>query len=120
LQEKDPSKRRICNGSEKFLSRYHFTDVEEQEMARHERICIFCFDPFFAKSRKARYCCSAHRVMYFRRRKLREKQRIRRVHWDRLARKQLELKLGRLQSVLEETNLEIDEVQRQMSCLICE
>jgi hypothetical protein len=58
--------------------------------------------------------------MNFRRHKLREKQRIRRIQQDRLARKELELKLGKLQFVLEETNLGIDEIKRQMSSLVCE
>jgi hypothetical protein len=58
--------------------------------------------------------------MNFRRHKLREKQRMRRIRQDRLARKELELKLGKLQFVLEETNLGIDEIKRQMSSLVCE
>lgn len=87
---------------------------------KHERLCIFCFHPFQAKSKKARYCCSGHRVKYFRRRKNQEKQKMRRVHHDRLVKRDLESKLVRLQLIQEDTNRAINEVKRQMASLICE
>gem|GEM_PF-4030768 len=45
-------------------------------MVQRERLCIYCFKPFSAKSLKARYCCPAHRIEYFRRRKRQENHRI--------------------------------------------
>ena len=48
-------------------------------MVQRERLCIFCLKPFFAKSKKARYCCSENRVKYFRREKRRKKKQAKLV-----------------------------------------
>ncbi len=45
---------------------------------------------------------------------------MRRVHQDRLVKRDLESKLVRLQLIQEDTNRAINEVKRQIASLICE
>jgi hypothetical protein len=90
---------------------------QETNMVSHERTCIFCFKPFQAKSRKARYCSPAHRVEYFRRRKRQEKQRIKNARKARFQRRTLELRLEDLQSQQEKTAEAIGKIQKQLWAL---
>ena len=70
-----------------------------------------------AKSRKARYCCPAHRVEYFRRRKRQEKKRIEKAHSVWLFRRDLQLRLEHLQGLQERTSAAITEIQTQLAAL---
>jgi hypothetical protein len=58
--------------------------------------------------------------MYFRRGKRQEKQKMLRVQRDRLVKRDLELKLTRLQLIQEDTNIAIEEIKQQLKSLCVE
>lgn len=59
--------RRYCSGN--CCKKAAKMRVKNRRRLARNKICLFCEQPFVAKSGKARFCSLSHRVAYFRARK---------------------------------------------------
>jgi hypothetical protein len=68
------SKRKYCSyrcGNDAWIIRRR-----EYNKQKRNKVCLFCKTSFTAKSRKAIFCCSAHRVAFFRQQKKRNDSKL--------------------------------------------